>query len=312
MLKKCFLGLLLFVFSFCGLSSQEEQLNYSKKITISDGLAHNGVTSMFEDSKGFLWFGTYDGINKYDGYKLKTFKNTIDQDILTSNRVRALNEDANGNLWIGTDEGITIYNASLEKFTKIYSNKIAGKGISGPIIRDIIVNHEKGLVLCVTQSSGILIFNSDYTLKKQHLLPKVGFIENILFFEGKQLDASNFIFSTSGGLILFNIITEHFSRVVDSEIDYSKSITRINDNTLLVTLLNGVALVEVKLPKDKYAFKLKQKSLESYQFNYAMLDAKGKLWLSELNEGIIQVDNIGSLNDKKGLKVFNLPFNYKV
>jgi signal transduction histidine kinase/DNA-binding response OmpR family regulator/ligand-binding sensor domain-containing protein len=308
MLKKYYilLILILILFSFSVSNAQGKPLEYTKKITISNGLAHNGVTSMFEDSKGFLWFGTYDGINKYDGYILKTFKNTIDQDILTSNRVRAFNEDKSGNLWIGTDEGITIYSNSLEKFTKIYSNKLTGKGISGPIVRDIIVNREKGIILCATQANGILVFNTDHSLKKQYLPPNDFYNADILFFKGNQLDASNYIFSTSIGLIHFNSDTEQFKRVVSDAIDYSNSIIQIDEKTLLVTLSKGIALVELELIQNKFSFKVVQKSLESYQFNNAILDAKGKLWLSELTEGIIQVNNIELLKDEKiSIKTFN-------
>ena len=302
--------ILLLSLAFCSLSisnAQVKPLEFTKKITISDGLAHNGVTSMYEDSKGFLWFGTYGGINRYDGYKLTTYKNTIDEDILTSNRVRAINEDTNSNLWIGTDEGITIYNASLEKFTKIYSNKLTGKNISGPIVRDIIVNKQKELILCVTEGNGVLVFNSDYSLKKQYLLHSVFKNDDIRFFKGKQLDNFNYIFSTSIGLVNLNLETELFKRVLSDDIIYSNSILRVDDKTLLVTLLNGIALVEFDVLKGEFSINSIQKNLETYQFNNAMVDAKGKLWLSELNEGIIQVDDIESLKNRReySLKFFN-------
>lgn len=48
----------------------------AQNISISDGLAHNGVTSIFQDSRGIFWLGTYDGLNRYDGYKFRTYKNS--------------------------------------------------------------------------------------------------------------------------------------------------------------------------------------------------------------------------------------------
>ena len=101
------------------LLAQENSSEYKKHLTISDGLAHNGVTAILEDSRGFLWFGTYDGLNRYDGHDLKTFKNTTQKELFVSNRIRALAEDSEGNIWIGTDEGITLYNHSKSIF-KIY------------------------------------------------------------------------------------------------------------------------------------------------------------------------------------------------
>ena len=76
--KRCkvFTLLLLCLFSMMS-SAQENSLENKKHLTISNGLAHNGVTAVLEDSQGFLWFGTYDGLNRYDGHDLKTFKNTV-------------------------------------------------------------------------------------------------------------------------------------------------------------------------------------------------------------------------------------------
>ncbi len=84
--KKIFLLLISFLIPISCLVGQVSNLENSTKLTISEGLAHNGVTSILEDSKGYLWFGTFDGLNRYDGYKLKTYKNTIDNIIMTNNR----------------------------------------------------------------------------------------------------------------------------------------------------------------------------------------------------------------------------------
>ena len=78
-----FLFFLLALLNFVAIG-QENEFTYVKKITISDGLAHNGVTSVLKDSNGFLWIGTYEGINKYDGYKLTTFKNNIERVVALS------------------------------------------------------------------------------------------------------------------------------------------------------------------------------------------------------------------------------------
>jgi ligand-binding sensor domain-containing protein len=59
MANKYFIIVILIICFSSSLSAQEKELNYSQKLTITEGLAHNGVTSIFEDSRGFLWFGTY-------------------------------------------------------------------------------------------------------------------------------------------------------------------------------------------------------------------------------------------------------------
>lgn len=167
---------------FCASNAQENSLQYSQKLTITEGVAHNGVTSILEDSRGFLWFGTYEGLNKYDGYEFKVFKNTLEQNILTSNRVRSINEDTKGNIWIGTDHGISIYNYKKEKFNKIYTNKDLKKGNNGPVIRKILINKKHKLVFCATEGNGLLIFNEDYTFVNQFFIPGTANDKSLIFF----------------------------------------------------------------------------------------------------------------------------------
>lgn len=294
MFKNYFSFLAILLFSCSLLIAQERPIEYSKKITITDGLAHNGVTSLLEDSKGFLWFGTYDGINKYDGYQLRTFKNSTDQDILTSNRIRSISEDNKGNIWFGTDDGISLYNSSLESFKKIYSNKIEGKGISGPIVRKIIICKTSDIVLCITERSGVLVFKDDYTLLK-HFYPPKGFTnEDIRFFSGIQLDKTNYIFTTSIGLLEFNLDTEQFRNILKSEINYCASIIKINKNTLLATLLDGIATITFSNNQGNFIFKINQEALKTFQFRDALLDSLDHVWLSELNDGLVRIENTTS------------------
>ena len=158
MFKKT-LYIFILLLCFCGLEvlCQSKTLIPKQNLTISDGLAHNGVTSILEDSRGFLWVGTYDGLNRYDGYDLKVYKNTLDRDVLVSNRIRSLAEDDKSNIWIGTDEGISMYNYSEEKYLNVYSNKTNNKRERGPIVRDININNNSGLVVCATEGDGVLV-----------------------------------------------------------------------------------------------------------------------------------------------------------
>ncbi|MCP4216328.1 MAG: SpoIIE family protein phosphatase [bacterium] len=77
-----------------------------KHISLNDGLSQNSVYCIFQDSKGFLWFGTQDGLNKYDGYSFKVYKNDPDnKNSISSNWVTNIGEDSIGNLWIALRNG---------------------------------------------------------------------------------------------------------------------------------------------------------------------------------------------------------------
>ena len=82
-----------------------------------DGLSNNQVHYIFQDSYGLLWIGTEYGLNLYDGYSFKVFKNEPgNPESIISNVVRWVVEDAENNLWIGTGEGVSKYIRKEDKF----------------------------------------------------------------------------------------------------------------------------------------------------------------------------------------------------
>jgi signal transduction histidine kinase/ligand-binding sensor domain-containing protein/DNA-binding response OmpR family regulator len=85
---------------------------------IDQGLSNNAVTSIFQDHNGFMWFGTYDGLNRYDGHTFKVFRNIIgDSTSLQDNHVSNIESDALHNLWIGCESGLSIYNPAKSTFS---------------------------------------------------------------------------------------------------------------------------------------------------------------------------------------------------
>lgn len=85
-----------------------------ERLSVEDGLSHRWVWSVHQDSLGFMWFGTPDGLNRYDGYSFKTYENDpADPDSLSHNEVVAICEGPEGYLWIGTRGG------GLERFDRL-------------------------------------------------------------------------------------------------------------------------------------------------------------------------------------------------
>ncbi|TRW24764.1 response regulator [Flavobacterium zepuense] len=118
-MKKLCLYLFFFVFTATAIGQE-----YSfKHLQVEDGLSHNSVICMLQDSKGFLWFGTKDGLNRYDGYSFKTFQhNDKDAKSIGSNFIRCLYE-YNDYLWVGTETGLFRYDEKTESFSLIEATR---------------------------------------------------------------------------------------------------------------------------------------------------------------------------------------------
>jgi ligand-binding sensor domain-containing protein/signal transduction histidine kinase len=93
---------------------------YFTHYQVDDGLAHNSVMSILQDSKGLMWIGTRGGLNRFDGYTFKTYKDKKNKfGSIGNNVINVISEDKNGMLWIGTGKGIFMYNPCNEVFTPL-------------------------------------------------------------------------------------------------------------------------------------------------------------------------------------------------
>jgi len=111
--------LIYFIFLF--LQSQTiGQTFYFKNYQVNDGLSGNTITSIVQDQQGFMWMGSRNGLNRFDGKKFKVFKyKKEDKNSIGSSSILSLHMDEKGSLWVGTTRGIYLYNSRDETFSLI-------------------------------------------------------------------------------------------------------------------------------------------------------------------------------------------------
>jgi ligand-binding sensor domain-containing protein/serine phosphatase RsbU (regulator of sigma subunit) len=158
-----------------------------KRLSIDEGLSAVTVNTVFQDSKDFIWVGTQDGLNRYDGYHFKIFKNNLaDKTSISSNDVECVYEDRNGDLYFGSNGGgLSIYN----KYTETFLNLKAGLGLnslSNNLVRDIIEINDAELL--ISTANGINLYNKETKKFKQ------------IFYNDTEVNFTKFFEDSNGGI----------------------------------------------------------------------------------------------------------------
>lgn len=144
-----------------------------------EGLSQSVVTSLVKDKEGFIWIGTEDGLNQFDGIEFKIFRYDPDDSLsLPDNFISVLKTDGAGNLWIGTANGLSFYNRE----TKVFKNYLLGSSVSGitpmTFIHDILPDKDNKVWVALKDE---LLLLDTQTGKTVQVLSKPGLFRNSNF-----------------------------------------------------------------------------------------------------------------------------------
>ncbi|AUD00442.1 sensor histidine kinase [Spirosoma pollinicola] len=178
---------------------QQGQFTY---LTTNQGLSQNNVTCILQDRKGFMWFGTQDGLNKYDGYNYTLYRNDPRKSSsLSHNYIHALFEDKQGQLWVGTDDGgLSLFDANTETFTNYKHNPGQQNSLAHDKVMAVVQDAE-GYLWVGTAGGGLDRFDPRQKTFTHfsHQAGKTGSLSNNMV-SSVMIDRSGFIWaSTDGG-----------------------------------------------------------------------------------------------------------------
>ena len=192
-----------------------ENLSF-RHLYIEDGLSQSTILALYQSSDHYLWLGTIDGLNRYDGYTIKVFSNRDnDTSSLSDNYITCITEDKKGYLWIGTkNNGFNRYDSRLGIFKRFFPDKNKQKSPSGKKIQDICPDYDG------------TIWISYYEKGVDHFYPDRGSFVNLRHDEKDKyslpanttarifLDKNNNLwFATSNGLARYDRKTGRFNAV---------------------------------------------------------------------------------------------------
>jgi signal transduction histidine kinase/ligand-binding sensor domain-containing protein/CheY-like chemotaxis protein/AraC-like DNA-binding protein len=160
---------LLFCILSLGMTVKGQQDPHFDQITDEDGLPNGYVTSIYQDSIGFLWFGTANGLNRYDGYEFKTWLPVEgDSNSISHNNIWTLYSNNNGIIWVGTRKGLNRFDPATESFVRYFHDPAAPRSL----------NHNQILAICEDLEGHLWIGTSNGLCVK----PKGADVFNRLFF----------------------------------------------------------------------------------------------------------------------------------
>ncbi|RAK00452.1 signal transduction histidine kinase [Larkinella arboricola] len=227
---KLFFTTLLVILLFYNVAEAQTGAVRFKHITTNEGLSQSNVTSIVQDRQGFLWFGTVDGLNRYDGYSFTIYRNDPARPAsLSDNYVRTLYEDRKGRLWIGTDNGgLCMFNKATGNFIVFRHDKTRHQSLASNNVTAIAEDHQGNL--WIGTDRGLDQFNPD-NRTFVHYSPQsgtpgrlsYGSIRDVLVDHTGQLWVATF----GGGLNRFDAKTRTF-QCFDHQADDKTSLSHNN------------------------------------------------------------------------------------
>ena len=160
-----------FITIFCQAQSVEEHY-YFKNLSIRNGLSENTVNAILQDRKGFMWLGTKDGLNRYDGLSFRKFKHDAANPRSIGNSfITSLYEDFNGNIWVGTDAGVYIYYPEKEAFEEFDCQSLEKTRIERSV--SMIAGDKQGRVWIAVEAQGMFCYDARQKLLRNYPLSEI-------------------------------------------------------------------------------------------------------------------------------------------
>lgn len=228
-------------------------LSCMKCLNVEDGLSQSMVYCIHQDSRGFMWFGTQDGLNRYDGHEIVVFRrNPDDPQSVGSDNYFTIFENDDHRLWLGTFNGVFIYDPRLEKFTFFDARTKDGKVVSGKArsIRsdrsgNIWIACQNGEVFRYDPEGGLVEFNLEKLLGGGTVVPV-----NLRRIETDS-KGRVWVATYGNGVLCLDPETSSVTRFVISETDPEmndvNTLYILSDNTVLLgTSAKGVQSLDCK------------------------------------------------------------------
>ena len=143
-MNRLFLLFALFFLLFQALVQGQFSFPETKLFNANNGLSQSHINTIIQDSRGFLWIGTENGLSRYDGYEFVNYiHQPYDTNSLSNNYVNAICEDSHGVLWIATKKGLNSFDVTKGEFTSYTNDSKKSNSISDDLVLNVYIDSKK-------------------------------------------------------------------------------------------------------------------------------------------------------------------------
>ena len=293
-MKKALLFTIL-MFHCCGLVYPQIINDTFERISTKDGLSQSTVNYIIQDSKGFMWFATYAGINKYDGYNFKTFiHNEDDSASLTNNDINFLFEDHKGSIWIVPEskKGLERFDPETEKFTLYTHNPEDSTSISSNEVLSVSMDKSGNTWICTANALNLVIrekINDKTVIRFKRFYNTTNTVPFKMAYE-----------NSHGQLLLcaehLYYINRENNEIIQTNVDLIQTnISSISEdkkgNLWIGTLHEGLIKLVYNKETESYSRTDPGKAnVSPGTRNYIVIDHKDRVWIATESQGLYLYD----------------------
>lgn len=269
---------------------------YFSHIGMEEGLSHSTIFAINQDKEGNLWFATYDGVNKYDGYNFTVYRHEYtDSNSIASDITRCIAIDDSDQIWVGTREGLSFYNRRKNTFSN-YFYKRNGTNVA---INSIAPIKKDWLMLGTTE--GILLFDIKKQCFLKDALPSLHSLKpTVLVRQGECI-----YIGAEEGLYTYTLPGGKLEKLVSmpADVRIHAVLCQMFSRIWIATEGNGLYMYDTKTKEFKnYRSENGQSGLISNYVRSLELDTENRLWVgtySGLNIYKEATDNFSSIKSSE-------------
>jgi len=281
----------LFLLSYCFISAiiYPQKSGKESILTINDGLSQNSVFTIVQDNKGYIWIGTQDGLNCFDGFEFKVYRNEKNNSSsLSGNFVKSIIHDNRDNLWIGTGNGLSKLNLKTNTFIQNKFPNSLKTLLHNQHITSLFFDSQN--LLWIGTRNGLIVFDT----KNEKIVDFSGFI-NSNIIEGKYIfsflqdSKGNIWIGTFGqGLYRLNFKQNSFEKIEFAGLNLTSffSIVQITNSDLLLGTYEA-GLIQFNIETNSF-FWIEPKKFNYSSYIYQILRASEETALIATQEGIFE------------------------